>query len=104
MSNWEWKQKISREIFEAKYCLHGEKSPEDVFKGIAAEVASVEEDKESWAETFYEELSSTRLIPAGRILANARPKSTMKNYNNCFTIDIEDSMEGIYESLKEDNN
>jgi len=102
MSNWEWKQKISREIFEAKYCLHGEKSPEEVFRGIASEVASVEENKERWTETFYNELSSARLIPAGRILANARPDSDMKNYNNCFTIDIEDSMEGIYESLKED--
>ncbi|MBI9108956.1 MAG: adenosylcobalamin-dependent ribonucleoside-diphosphate reductase [Spirochaetales bacterium] len=102
MSNWEWKQKISQEIFEAKYCLHGEKSPEEVFKGIAAEASSVEKDANKWAESFYQELSSARLIPAGRILANARPDSGMKNYNNCFTIDIEDSMEGIYESLKED--
>lgn len=102
MSNWEWKQKISREIFEAKYCLHGEKTPEEVFRGIAAEASSVENDKDRWENEFYEVLSSSKLIPAGRILANARPESTMKNYNNCFTIDIEDSMEGIYESLKED--
>jgi ribonucleoside-diphosphate reductase alpha chain len=26
----------------------------------------------------------------------------MKNYNNCFTIDVEDSLEDIYESLRED--
>lgn len=102
MSKWEWKQKISREIFEAKYCLHGEKSPEEVFRLIAAETASVEIDKDKWTKTFYNELVAGRLIPAGRILANARPESRMKNYNNCFTIDIEDSMEGIYESLKED--
>ena len=102
MSNWEWKQKISKEIFEAKYCLHGENSPEEVFRLIAEEVSSVETDKEKWSEEFYTQLSEGKLIPAGRILANARPASRMKNYNNCFTIDVEDSMEGIYESLKED--
>ena len=102
MSNWEWQQEISREIFESKYCLHGEKSPEEVFRGIAAETASVEKDRAFWERKFYDELASARLIPAGRILANARPDSGMKNYNNCFTIDIEDSMESIYDSLKED--
>jgi len=102
MSKLEWKQKISREIFEAKYCLHNEKSPDEVFRLISEESASVESEQEKWADNFYQELASGRLIPAGRILANARPESKMKNYNNCFTIDIEDSMEGIYESLKED--
>ncbi len=102
MSNWEWKQKISKEIFEAKYCLHNEKSPEEVFTKISEEIASVEKDKEFWSSRFFDEMNEGRLIPAGRILANARPDSKMKNYNNCFTIDIEDSMEGIYESLKED--
>ena len=102
MSKWIWKQEISKEIFEKKYCLHNEKEPEEVFRLISEEAASVEENKQEWTESFYEELVSGRLIPAGRILANARPESRMKNYNNCFTIDIEDSMEGIYESLKED--
>ena len=102
MSKWIWKQEISKEIFEKKYCLHNEKEPEEVFRLISEEAASVEENKLEWTESFYEELVSGRLIPAGRILANARPESRMKNYNNCFTIDIEDSMEGIYESLKED--
>ena len=102
MSKWKWKQKICKEIFESKYCLNNEKNPEEVFRLISEEVASVEDENEKWTERFYDELSSGRLIPAGRILANARPDSRMKNYNNCFTIDIEDSMEGIYESLKED--
>lgn len=102
MSKWEWKQSISREIFEAKYCLRNEKSPEEVFRLIAEETSSVEREQQKWSDAFFGELASGRLIPAGRILANARPDSPMKNYNNCFTIDIEDSMEGIYESLKED--
>ncbi len=104
MSDYKWMQKLSKEIFEKKYMLNGESGPEEVFKKISEEIASVEnKDIQKKVETeFFEALSSGKLIPAGRILANARPESEMKNYNNCFTIDIEDSMEGIYESLKED--
>ncbi|MDC7124413.1 MAG: ribonucleotide reductase N-terminal alpha domain-containing protein, partial [Spirochaetales bacterium] len=102
VSTWEWQQKISKEIFETKYCLHNEENPEEVFNLISEEIASVEADSAKWQKTFYKELVSGRLMPAGRILANARPYSNMKNYNNCFTIDIEDSMDGIYDSLKED--
>ncbi len=105
MAQWIWQQQICKEIFEQKYWLHGEKSAEEVFRGVAGEIASVEKDealRKKWEESFYTELVEGRLQPAGRILANARPYSKMKNYNNCFTIDIEDTLEGIYDSLKED--
>ncbi len=100
----EWMQRISREIFELKYMLHGERDAEEVFRAIAEEIAKPETPgrRNEWEGKFYDEISTGRLIPAGRILANARPDSPMKNYNNCFTIDIEDSLEGIYDSLKED--
>ncbi len=102
---WIWQQPLSEEIFRQKYCLHGEKTAEEVFRGVADEIASVEATPEAriaWADVFYGELISGRLQPAGRILANARPNSPVKNYNNCFTIDIEDDLESIYESLRED--
>jgi len=104
MSDYKWMQKLSGEIFQKKYMLRDESGPEEVFRKISQEIASVEpEDKRAQVEEeFFAVLSEGKLIPAGRILANARPESEMKNYNNCFTIDIEDSMEGIYESLKED--
>lgn len=101
MVNTFFKQAISEEVFKSKYCLHGENSADEVFRGVAREIASVEEDKEQWEETFYNAISSGELIPAGRILANARVNSPMKNYNNCFTIDIEDSIDGITTSIKE---
>ena len=41
-------------------------------------------------------------IPAGRILANAWPDSPIRNFMNCFTIGINDSMDDIYNSIKED--
>ncbi|MDA3852338.1 MAG: adenosylcobalamin-dependent ribonucleoside-diphosphate reductase [Spirochaetaceae bacterium] len=97
-----WDQKISQEIFQAKYMLHQEKTPEELFRNVAKEISKLEKNNEHWEETFYNAMAAGLFIPAGRILANARPDSPMKNYNNCFTIDIDDSMEDIYDSLKED--
>jgi ribonucleoside-diphosphate reductase alpha chain len=104
MDEFKWNQSLSGEIFRAKYMLHGESNPLEVFKGIAAEISSPEEKgkRKEMESLFFEQLVEGKIIPAGRILANARPDSPMKNYNNCFTIDIEDSMVGIYDSLKED--
>lgn len=101
---WHWRQSVSREVFENKYNLHGDAGVEEVFLGVAKEIASVERaDRRNQIEKmFFDALMKGKLIPAGRILANARLDSPMKNYNNCFTIDVEDSMESIYDSLKED--
>lgn len=99
-----WYQPVSEEIFQAKYMLHGENDSQEVFSKVAKEIADAEtgSNKKKWEKIFYTEMENARFIPAGRILANARPESKMKNYNNCFTIDIEDSMDKIYDSLKED--
>jgi len=97
-------QKISEEIFSRKYMISGESSPEEVIEKISSEIAAAE-NKSNFEQTkqiFYKTIIEKKLLPGGRILANARPEAKMKNYNNCFTIDIEDSMEGIYGSLRED--
>jgi ribonucleoside-diphosphate reductase alpha chain len=102
--NYEFLQPFSEEIFQTKYNLHNESSTDELFRNISKEIASAEEEnkKEIWEDKFFEEISSGRFIPAGRILANARPNSKMKNYNNCFTIEFDDSMEGIFQGLKDD--
>lgn len=98
----DFKQPISEALCKRKYFLHGEHSLNEIFSGVAQEIASKEKEFEKWKKIFYSAMFSGELIPAGRILANARPNSPMKNYNNCYTIDVEDSMEGIFEALKED--
>ncbi len=100
----EFKQAVCREIFSRKYMLHEEQTPQEVFREVAIEISSPEpkELQDEFTEKFYSEIVSGRFIPAGRILANARSYSPMKNYNNCFTIDVEDSLESIYTSLAED--
>lgn len=103
MNQWKWKQRISEEIFNMKYNLHNENSVEDIFRNISREIASCETiNRDKIESDFYEQMVSGKFIPAGRILANARPNSKMKNYNNCFTIAIDDSMESIYNALRED--
>lgn len=99
--NFNWIQPISKEIFNKKYNLYNE-TEEEVFRNISKEIASVEEDKKLWEDVFFETISSTKFIPAGRILANARPFSKLKNYNNCFTIKLDDDMNDIYDALRQD--
>lgn len=102
----EWKQELSKEIFTKKYLINqGDIDIDQVFKSVSEEIASVEKTKEKqeyWKDVFYKELINKRFIPAGRIIANARPYSKVKNYNNCFAIEIKDSMEGIFSALKDD--
>jgi ribonucleoside-diphosphate reductase alpha chain len=97
----DWVQNICKEIFQKKYMQHGESNENEVFDLIAKEVSSTEKNRSLWKNKFYDIMSKRLFIPAGRILANARPNSKLKNYNNCFTIDIEDSMESITQSVKD---
>ena len=102
----QFKQPVSEEIFRAKYMINGETDPAEVFKKVAEEISSVEDItiRDEVQKQFYRILNDGLFMPGGRILANARPGAheKAKNYNNCFTIDIEDSMEGIYSSVYED--
>jgi ribonucleoside-diphosphate reductase alpha chain len=97
-----FEQNVSLEVFTQKYMINGEKDSKEVFKGVAEEIASVEKEPLKWAPIFYEAISEGYLLPGGRILANARPSTKLKQYNNCFTIPIQDSLQGIYQALMED--
>ena len=97
-------QPISERIFREKYMINGETSVDQVFEGIAEKITSVEnkDNKEKYKQKFLESLSEGYLLPGGRITANARPWIKHRCYNNCYVIPIEDSLEDIYESLKND--
>ena len=100
-----FRQPVSEEQFRIKYMINEEDtSIDEVFKLIAQDIASVEKksERDVWQKTFYEEMIAGRLLPAGRILANARPSTKNRYYSNCYTIAVEDSMDGIYEAVKED--
>jgi len=81
-------------------------SPEDMFDRVAKTLAEVEKDygkKETdirdLNERFREVLYNFEFIPAGRTLANAGGKTRL--VSNCIVVHFEDSMEGIFSTLKD---
>ena len=97
-------------VFYEKYALRDksgqiiEKTPSDLWRRVAREIASPEKNKklrEEWEEKFYNLLSDFRFIPGGRILfgAGQERRATLLN---CYFMPIkEDSIEGIFEWCKE---
>ena len=92
-------QNISRDIYEQKY-RGDDKDSTDTFRRVAKDIALNEKNKKEWEDKFFEIMDSGKLIPAGRIIANAGTK--LRYYNNCYVISIEDSMDDIYKSLQDD--
>ena len=95
--------RLSQEVWERKYKWNDEKTLDDNIKRVARESAKVEETEEKrreWEEKFYELMKDAKFLPGGRILAGIGT-SMYQTLFNCFTLPvIEDSIEGIFESVK----
>ncbi|MCS7122585.1 MAG: adenosylcobalamin-dependent ribonucleoside-diphosphate reductase [Candidatus Micrarchaeota archaeon] len=100
---------LSLTIFSGKYYLKDLKGnpleyhPEDVYRRVAAFVASVERDNEMYyAQKFFELMREGLFIPGGRVLAGAGDLYRLKTLANCFVSIIEDdSIESIYKAAYE---
>ena len=98
---------ISRHIWDSKYryrdgnTIH-DQSIADSWRRIARALASVETtDTNSWEQRFYSILENFKFLPGGRIQAGAGTNRRVTLFN-CFVMGvIEDSMDGIFEALKE---
>jgi ribonucleoside-diphosphate reductase alpha chain len=94
---------ISARIWDTKYRFGpGEAQIEDTWRRVAGAVAAVEPvAPDAWAAHFFELMSGFRFLPAGRILAGAGTGRDV-TLCNCFVMGvIDDSMEGIFDALKE---
>jgi len=98
---------ISHFIWETKYRYYREgqavdRDLKDSWYRIAAALASAESsDQTVWAEMFFNSLEDFRFLPGGRIQAGAGTEQHVTLYN-CFVMGrINDSMEGIFNALKE---
>ena len=98
---------ISREIWESRYRSGGtgsaaERSIEDTWRRIARTLAAAERaDCDGWERRFYAALAGFRFLPGGRIQAGAGTRRRITLFN-CFVMGrIEDSLDGIFEALKE---
>jgi ribonucleoside-diphosphate reductase alpha chain len=98
---------ISRHIWDSKYRFRredgeGDNCIEDTWHRVARALASVEpHDREAWEARFFAALQDFGFLPGGRILAGAGTGHRVTLFN-CFVMGrIEDSMDGIFEALKE---
>ncbi len=98
---------LAEEIWTAKYQFKSDVDGDATFEETAARVAKAVAAAEScerrahWEERFREAMADFRFIPAGRILAGAGTSRAVTLFN-CFVMGtIPDSIEGIFEHLKQ---
>lgn len=99
--------KISQHIWDSKYRYReGEeiydRSIADSWRRIARALAAVERsDAAEWEARFYRILEDFKFLPGGRILAGAGIARHVTLFN-CFVMShIDDSIDGIFQALKE---
>ncbi len=99
---------IAGEIWTRKYKYHGsgnipeDKTPDDSFHRVARAAAAQEKDSAYWEGQFYEAMKDFKFLPGGRIIANAGTVRSEVTMFNCFVMNkIPDSIEGIFETVKE---
>jgi ribonucleoside-diphosphate reductase alpha chain len=103
-----FQQAISEKVWDTKYRYRIQdkiidQTIEDTWRRVATAVAIAEQPKntERFSEDFYDILAGFRFLPSGRILAGAGTKHAVTLFN-CFVMPIlEDSLPGIFDSLKE---
>jgi len=98
---------ISHDIWDSRYRYRapdgrGDRSVLDSWQRVAAALAAVEKaDRSRWERDFLDLLQDFRFLPGGRILAGAGTGLDVTLFN-CFVMGpVEDSMEGIFDALKE---
>ena len=98
---------ISTAIWNAKYRRSGSDGVRDggieaTWKRVARALAAAEPaNREDWARRFYATLEDFRFLPGGRILAGAGTGDRVTLFN-CFVMGtIDDSLDGIFDALKE---
>ena len=98
---------IARSIWDMKYRFKAadgsahDRTVEDTWRRVARALAVPEADPAAWEERFHAALDDFRFLPAGRILAGAGTGREVTLFN-CFVMGtIPDSMDGIFNALRE---
>jgi len=99
---------ISEDIWNRKYRYTGgdefpeDKSIDDTMRRVAKACAAGEKDSKKWGKKFEEVLRNFEFIPGGRIIANLGTSREAVTMFNCYVMNkIEDSIEGIFDTVKE---
>jgi ribonucleoside-diphosphate reductase alpha chain len=98
---------ISQRIWDMKYRLKGpsgeplDKTIEDTWRRVATALAAPESQPAEWAKRFYRAMEDFKFLPAGRVVAGAGSGRAVTLFN-CFVMGmIPDSLDGIFEHLKQ---
>jgi len=98
---------FSEEVWRTTYRDYKDTDINDTFWRVACAIASVEvteELRKKWSEIFYEMLCEFKIVPGGRILANAGTEFKGTTLINCFVLPNPpsdfDSIEGIIKYLR----
>ncbi|MBX7147142.1 MAG: adenosylcobalamin-dependent ribonucleoside-diphosphate reductase [Alphaproteobacteria bacterium] len=100
---------IAQQIWDMKYRLKNldgtkvDQTIEDTWLRVARALTQVEQKskQEYWTQRFYEAMEDFKFLPAGRILAGAGTDRHITLFN-CFVMGtIPDSINGIFEHLRE---
>ena len=77
-------------------------TPEEMFRRVAISIAEAEinygGDQDYWTERFYNLMSNLKFLPNSPALMNAG--KTIGQLAACFVLPVEDSMDSIFDSLK----
>lgn len=81
-------------------------TPEEMYNRVADALAEIEKsygasnmEIAEWKEKFYDVMTSFEFTPAGRTLANAGGPTRL--VANCIVLHFEDSMDGIFKTLRD---
>jgi ribonucleoside-diphosphate reductase alpha chain len=97
----------ARKVLHARYLLKDEEgrvieTPEQMFRRICHAIAGAEQarggDVAEWEERFYDLLTGLKFLPNSPTLMNGgKPAGQLAA---CFVLPVEDSMQGIFDTLK----
>ena len=91
----------ARTVLERRYLAKVDnqvvESPEDMLRRVAKSVAQMEDDP-VWEERFFAIMDSLEFLPNSPTLMNAGRE--LQQLSACFVLPVEDSMEGIFDTLK----
>lgn len=78
-------------------------TPEALIDRVSRAIAKAEDKyskgkSETWAKKFYEEMAELKFLPNSPTLMNAGRE--LGQLSACFVLPVEDSMEGIFDSIK----
>lgn len=99
---------ISEDIWNLKYRFKNAETGEpvdltveDTWRRVARALAACESNRALWELNFYDAMTDWQFLPAGRIIAGAGTDRNVTLFN-CYVMGtIPDSLDGIFDALKE---